>query len=661
MKKLMLFVCLMCGLATAYGQEMSVQSFYLAETDLTANTPGTMREDQNGDLCALIKVETSHDGFSFDPGQLGVRGDIERVGGELWVYLPYGVKKVTISHAKLGVIRDYKLPVSLSPGRTYIMKLNASLPTEVAFDSSKKQNVSILITPAHAKLELNGISLSSGKDGVFEEELAYGIHTLTVSADMYHKQSHRIEINDATKNKTFEFRLKQAYGWLQVSCSGDETLYLDGNKVPMSADGRVDVASGHYKIRLEKPLYKPYETVVEVKDSAVVKIDPSYEINHSDLNFVVDNQAQIWIDGRKVAEGRWSGKLEYGPHRIECKKDGHRASQKILEVTPHTVGTITLEAPAPVYGTVYVTSSPSGSDVYVDDEFVGKSPCTVNPLIGTRRITISHDGYKTDTRVIQVSETESSQIDVKLTDIIDVTIKSDPDAKIFVDGKDVGKTPWRGSLISGEYAVKLQASGYNPLEKKIKVDERNTSYSFKLSKRYYYSDNLVLAATATADLNGVNPGGYLGIYLSNVYLEGYVQYGIGSSEEIYWNDLQTGNEPVTYTYKPTTAGGKVGYGLILGNRVRLTPHAGAGYTKLNGTLVNGYNSTFEPTECSAIDVNGGLKLSIALASVFELSITPEYHYTIHQTDLYKAIHDVSPVVRTWNNGLTISVGLGLFL
>ena len=67
MKKLMLFVCLMCGLATAYGQEMSVQSFYLAETDLTANTPGTMREDQNGDLCALIKVETSHDGFSFDP------------------------------------------------------------------------------------------------------------------------------------------------------------------------------------------------------------------------------------------------------------------------------------------------------------------------------------------------------------------------------------------------------------------------------------------------------------------------------------------------------------------------------------------------------------------------------------------------------------------
>ena len=163
---------------------------------------------------------------------------------------------------------------------------------------------------------------------------------------------------------------------------------------------------------------------------------------------MVDNQAQIWIDGQKVADGRWSGKLEYGTHRIECKKDGHRFTQRILEVTPHTVGTITLEAPTPVYGAVYVTSSPLGSDIYVDDELVGKTPCTVNPLIGTRRITVSHEGYKSETRMIQVSETESSQLDVELTDIIDVTIKSNPYATLFVDGREVGKTPWKGSLLS---------------------------------------------------------------------------------------------------------------------------------------------------------------------------------------------------------------------
>ena len=649
----------MLSLYFVQAQELSVQHFYLAETDITANTPGTMVEDQNGNVCALIKVETTIDGFSFDVGTLGV-WQVQRVGGEMWVYVPFGVRKITLSHPQLGVIREFPFPCPIEKGRTYIMKLNVPSVGRT-YDHSRKQKARISVYPADAKVEIGGLSMPVVTDGVYEQELSFGIYDIIVSAERYHTEIRQIEINDPDNVQNFSIGLKQSYGWLDIEGSGNEKLFVDDKQVEFRPDRNVDIMSGHYKIRLEKPLYKPYETVVEVKDSAIVKIDPSYEINHSDLSLVVDNQAQIWIDGRKVAEGRWSGKLEYGTHKIECKKDGHRVSQKILEVTPQTVGTISLEAPAPVYGTVYVTSSPSGSDIYVDDEFVGKTPCTVNPLIGTRRITISHDGYKTDTRVIQVSETESSQINVKLTDIIDVTIKSDPDAKIFVDGKDVGKTPWRGSLISGEYAVKLQASGYNPLEKKIKVDERNTSYSFKLSKRYYYSDNFVLAATATADPIGMNPGGYLGIYLSNVYLEGYVQYAMRSSGDIYWYDNETEDDPVPYTYKPTIAGGKVGYGLIVGNRVRLTPYLGAGLKQLKGTPASGYNGIPELTSTSAVDVNGGLKLSIALSSVFELNITPEYHYTIPWKNLYKELCDISPFVKKWNNGLTISVGLGLFL
>jgi hypothetical protein len=58
--------------AILFGQELSVQSFYLANKDLTANTPGTMVHDQNGNVCALIKVETTLKGFTFDVGVLGM-------------------------------------------------------------------------------------------------------------------------------------------------------------------------------------------------------------------------------------------------------------------------------------------------------------------------------------------------------------------------------------------------------------------------------------------------------------------------------------------------------------------------------------------------------------------------------------------------------------
>ena len=58
----------------AQAQRISVDDFYLAENDQTARLHGTSVEDQNGNLCALIKVETTEKGlWSFDVGALGVR------------------------------------------------------------------------------------------------------------------------------------------------------------------------------------------------------------------------------------------------------------------------------------------------------------------------------------------------------------------------------------------------------------------------------------------------------------------------------------------------------------------------------------------------------------------------------------------------------------
>ena len=55
-----------------YSQTISVSSFKLLETDLTANTAGTIEKDQNGETAALIKVVTTQTGFTFDGGSLGI-------------------------------------------------------------------------------------------------------------------------------------------------------------------------------------------------------------------------------------------------------------------------------------------------------------------------------------------------------------------------------------------------------------------------------------------------------------------------------------------------------------------------------------------------------------------------------------------------------------
>ncbi len=111
---------------TLLAQNLTVQSFRMDETDLTANTAGTIVMDQNGQKCALIKVETTQTGFSFDAGLLGVVQTEQKVG-EIWIYVPEGVKRLTISHQQFGVLRDYDFGMMLKRARTYILVLDAKI------------------------------------------------------------------------------------------------------------------------------------------------------------------------------------------------------------------------------------------------------------------------------------------------------------------------------------------------------------------------------------------------------------------------------------------------------------------------------------------------------------------------------------------------------
>ena len=649
---------MLCIAHLLHGQEMSVKSFYSAETDLTANTPGTMVYDQNGNVCALIKIETTLDGFSFDVGSLGI-SETKRVGGEIWLYVPFGIRKITLSHPQLGVIRDFALPCAIEKGRTYILKLNASMGNRV-YDSSKKQKMILQVIPAGAKVEINGMPVSLDRNGIYEQEVSFGIYDVMISASKYHSERRQIEINDPSKAQRFNIHLKQAFGWLQISGSGDEKMSIDGRPMTFVPNKRIELMSGHYKVLLEKPLHQPYERTIEIQDSVVYEIEPRFVVNYRELEFKVYNEAEIWVDNVKVATGSWKGKLEYGIHRIECRKESHRTTELMLNVDPHTLGPIVLEAPEPIYGTLIVNSTPVGADIFVDDQFVGTTTETISVLVGQRNVSVKRTGYNTENRIVTIKEDEPARVELKLNDIIPITITSTPNATLYIDGKQVGKTPWSDKVIAGEHKVKLQAIRFYDLEKTIKFDEPSKSYSFKLKRRYYYNDSFIIGAHAATGLKDVSVGGYMGGYIKSFYIEGNVQWGLMPSETIYWNDLKSDNEPAKYTYKPMTFGGKFGYGFILGNRNRVTTHLGAGCIKLTGTAVGESNTYFNPSSCSTVSVNGGLKWSCALTSCVEFNITPEYYYPIYKTELYKALYNTSTMVKNWCEGFKVGVGIGLF-
>ena len=139
-----------------HAQNMAVTSFVLDEGDLTANLQGTTVLDQNGGKCALIRIQTTQKGFSFDVGSLGVQKVDDNKVGEVWLYVPAGVRRLDIRHQQLGSLLGYNFPVAVMAGRTYKMQLTTGEVQTIVRNSVTQQYVQFNVTPQTAIVEFDG-------------------------------------------------------------------------------------------------------------------------------------------------------------------------------------------------------------------------------------------------------------------------------------------------------------------------------------------------------------------------------------------------------------------------------------------------------------------------------------------------------------------------
>ena len=206
MKRLIAFILQTFCVIVMQAQNLAVQSFRMDETDLTANTAGTTVIDQNGNKCALIKVETTLKGFTFDAGTLGVVKTENHVG-EVWVYVPEGVKRLSIFHEDYMPIRDYDLGMMLRRARTYVLRLSAS-QQQAAEETPTSQFVIFQVSPANATIELNGETLPV-HNGSATKMMPFGSYDYRVQAPDYMPQAGKVVVDDPQQPHVVSALLKR--------------------------------------------------------------------------------------------------------------------------------------------------------------------------------------------------------------------------------------------------------------------------------------------------------------------------------------------------------------------------------------------------------------------------------------------------------------------
>lgn len=278
MKRYVILCILLSATLFAYSQTMMVESFRLLENDLTANTYGTMERDQNGDVAALIKVVTLEKGFVFDGGMLGIVKTVQKAG-EIWVYVPYGLQRITIAHPDFGVLRDYYFPITIDKARSYELMLNVVRTEREIQEVDVTANVNVTFENAMytSEIYLNGIRLARGS---WKGSIAATTYLIEVREKGYKTYSTVVTFSPEEQNRVIELpQLELITGTISVTSEPEGAkVIMDGiskGSTPLMIE---NVHLGVHDVELRQKGYFPYKTTISFTDDQTFqKIDATLE------------------------------------------------------------------------------------------------------------------------------------------------------------------------------------------------------------------------------------------------------------------------------------------------------------------------------------------------------------------------------------------------
>ena len=338
MKRFLLSIVVSLAFTTGVtAQGLKVVDFKLLETDLTANTHGTSKQDQNGETAALIKIVTPERGFTFDGGSLGIVATEEHPG-EIWLYVPRRAQKLIIRHQSFGVLRDFFYPIPIEGARTY----------EMLIDIGTGRYATITTQVAKANVYIDGENC--GEAPLYNKYLNYGKHTIRAIKDRYEGQEEIV---------------------LTTTEGNTKTMFVNVNMRDMS---------DHF----------------------------------GNVNVTVDNQADIWFEGRNVGTGSWQTQLREGTYVVETRKADCDPEKTSFTVVAKQRNDVKAVPPTPHTGRLSIYTRPRNAKAILNGLQEVDLTETQTLPVGTYQVALSRKGYVPMTREFTVSHNNTTRATVTM-------------------------------------------------------------------------------------------------------------------------------------------------------------------------------------------------------------------------------------------------------
>ncbi len=165
-------------------------------------------------------------------------------------------------------------------------------------------------------------------------------------------------------------------------------------------------------------------------------------------------------------------KLDGGTHLFKFHAPGYVRKWEAIALKPGERRSIPIQL-AHETASVLIATKPVGAQLVVDDRVLGATPIVLEKVVPGReyRGQLRMPGYSEREVKWSVDGPRPKQIMIDMdANIVKAEFKSKPSgARLSIDGRVMGVTPYRGELAEGRYTLRLEQIGYSPLEQTVSL------------------------------------------------------------------------------------------------------------------------------------------------------------------------------------------------
>ncbi|MFO7883003.1 MAG: PEGA domain-containing protein [Kosmotogaceae bacterium] len=334
--------------------------------------------------------------------------------------------------------------------------------------------------PSGADIFVDGVHY--GKSPL-SARLSEGTHYITAVKKGYKQVSTMANVV-AGRTNSIALNLEsitRQYSLIVNSSPAGADVYIDGSHVGQSPI-RVNVDQGTHSLRLEKQGYRTHDETINIDSdtSRSVALQEQVQTYRVEINASVYG-ADVYVDGSYRGRTPLTMNLERGTHKFEVEASGYSSYSQSFYISSDRVININLSKTKAV---VNFSSNPSNARVYINSSYRGTTPLQLSLDEGTYTVRMDKDGYVSKTEEITIKSGQSYNYNFTLEEIkpaAKVKINTNPsNARIFVDGYEVGRTNTTIEIEPGYHEILLLKEGYYSVHLEMYFEENSYSFSYDL-------------------------------------------------------------------------------------------------------------------------------------------------------------------------------------